>query len=90
MKHLSSINEVAHKLKLYNEILQVKLALLQTLGKNKFESLDFIQLFYFPVTKSSDVFIRVKNNLDSRKKKSEQNIEAVSGLVKRMLKCNIV
>lgn len=45
MKHLSSINEVARKLKLYNEILHVKLALLQTLGKNKFESLDFIKLF---------------------------------------------
>ena len=44
----------------------------------------------FPVAKSSGVFIRVKGNLEIRKKKSEQNIEAVSGLVKRMLKCNIV
>ena len=44
----------------------------------------------FPVAKSSDVLRRVKDDLESRKQKSEQNIEVVSGLVKRMLKCNIV
>ena len=88
MNHLSSINEVARQLKLSREILQVKLALLKTLGKNKFESLNFMKLF--PVAKSSDVLRRVKDDLESRKQKSEQNIEVVSGLVKRMLKCNIV
>ena len=63
--------------------------MLKTLGKVRLNFLYFMKLF-FPVTKSSDVFIKVKDNLESRKRKSEQNIEAVSGLVKRMLKCNIV
>ena len=92
MNHLASINEVARHLELSREILEVKQTLLKTLGKKTkglmFESLNFIKLF--PVAESSEVFVRVKDNLESRKKKSEQNMEAVSGLVKRMLKCNIV
>ena len=90
MNHLASINEVARQLELSREILQVKRDLLKTLGKNKIlDDLNFINLF--PVAKSSDVFIRVKDNLESRKKRPEDNnLEAVSGLVKRMLKCNIV